>query len=68
MAKAAVEEARTKFAGAVQSLSKKRLVASEKLDALVNQELPPLKLEKATFRTSINQFQRTFGTNLVLKK
>lgn len=53
MAKAAVEEARTKFAGAVQSLSKKRLVASEKLDALVNQELPPLKLEKATFRTSI---------------
>lgn len=49
----AVVQARKAFHDAVQALSGKRHAAAEKLDSLVNDELPPLKLEKATFRSSI---------------
>lgn len=52
-ATAAVGEANTAYVDAVQALSAKRLSAAKTLDALVNEELSPLKLEKATFRTSI---------------
>lgn len=41
------------YTKAVQTLSAKRSAACGELDRLVNAELAPLKLEKATFRTSI---------------
>ena len=49
----AVAAASGKFTSAVQALGKKRTSSAKALDALVNAELSPLKLEKATFRTSI---------------
>lgn len=52
-AKGAVDEANTAYVDAVQTLSAKRQSVAKTLDALVNEELSPLKLEKATFRTSI---------------
>ncbi len=48
-----VATARTHYSAAVKKLSAARLRASTALDRLVNAELAPLKLEKATFRTSI---------------
>lgn len=52
-ATAAVEKARVSLIAAVEKLSKKRRATAGQLDDLVNQELQPLKLEKATFRTTI---------------
>ncbi len=52
-ARGAVDEANAVYVGAVQALSVKRLSTANTLDALVNEELSPLKLEKATFRTAI---------------
>ena len=49
----AVALASEKFMSAVQVLGKKRAKNAKELDALVNAELAPLKLEKATFRTGI---------------
>jgi len=48
-----VTEANAKYGAAVEKLSKARAKASVSLDQLVNAELIPLKLEKATFRTLI---------------
>ncbi|MBX9696777.1 MAG: DNA repair protein RecN [Alphaproteobacteria bacterium] len=48
-----VEEAREMYLVAAQALTLKRLKTAERLDVLVNQELPPLKLEAAAFKTEI---------------
>ena len=47
---AAVEEAREDYRKAADGLSKARTAASAKLDAAVNRELGPLKLERAPLR------------------
>jgi DNA repair protein RecN (Recombination protein N) len=43
--------ARTRYVSAAGALSKSRAAAADKLDRAVMRELPPLKLEKARFRT-----------------
>lgn len=48
-----VADSRRAYSAAVAKLSAKRKKACRELDALVNAELPPLKLEKATFRTMV---------------
>lgn len=48
-----VAECRQAYSSAVAQLSEKRKNACLELDGLVNSELPPLKLEKATFRTTV---------------
>lgn len=48
-----VAQSREHYNAAVEKLSKSRAKASASLDTLVNAELAPLKLEKATFRTRI---------------
>lgn len=48
-----VEEARTVWHQAAVRISEERQTAAEKLDALVNAELPPLKLERAQFKTEV---------------
>ncbi len=48
-----VSAAMAAYTKAVGALSAKRTAACGELDRLVNAELAPLKLEKATFRTSI---------------
>ncbi|WP_417319546.1 DNA repair protein RecN [Emcibacter sp.] len=48
-----VRQAEEAFHQAVEALSTARLKAAAKLDELVNAELPPLKLEKAKFRTTL---------------
>ncbi len=45
------EEARRAYLGAAETVSKARQRAATALDAAVTKELPPLKLEKARFRT-----------------
>ena len=47
------EEARLKYLESAQALSSARHKAAEKLDAAVKKELPPLKLNKADFKTEI---------------
>ncbi|NVJ98589.1 MAG: DNA repair protein RecN [Alphaproteobacteria bacterium] len=47
------ESAHTALSFAVSALHKKRTEAAEELDTLVMAELPPLKLEKAMFRTVV---------------
>ena len=49
----AVEAARDAYRRAAEDLSKARRSASAKLDAAVNRELGPLKLERARFTTQI---------------
>ncbi|RYC30058.1 DNA repair protein RecN [Lichenibacterium minor] len=49
----AVEDAREAYRKAAEELSKGRASASSKLDAAVNRELGPLKLERARFTTQI---------------
>jgi DNA repair protein RecN (Recombination protein N) len=49
----AVETAREAYRRAAEDLSKARKAASAKLDAAVNRELGPLKLERARFTTQI---------------
>lgn len=49
----ACDEAYARYKKAVETLSKKRRAAATQLDAAVNQELPPLKLEAARFKTAI---------------
>ncbi len=48
-----VAATREHYGAAVKKLSAARMKASTALDRLVNAELAPLKLEKATFRTSL---------------
>lgn len=49
------EEARLKYMADAQSLSSARYKTAEKLDAAVKKELPPLKLEKADFKTEMER-------------
>lgn len=48
-------EARKSYLAAARVLHEKRLAAAIKLDEAVNAELPPLKLEKANFRTLVEE-------------
>ena len=50
---AAAETARRSYRGAADGLSKARIAASARLDAAVNRELGPLKLERARFDTQV---------------
>ena len=52
-AKAVVVKAQAKMVMAVTALHKARMSAAKQLDSEVMTELPPLKLEKATFRTVV---------------
>jgi DNA repair protein RecN (Recombination protein N) len=49
----AANAARAAYLGAASSLSSARAEAAAKLDKALARELPPLKLEKATFRTRV---------------
>lgn len=51
--KAAVEATRGKFLKAAAKLSADRKKAASRLDSTVAAELPPLKMEKATFKTQV---------------
>ena len=56
------EDARTKRRGyeaAAAALSEARIAAASRLDRAVAVELPPLKLEKSTFRTEIDRLEET---------
>lgn len=50
----AVEQARVAYLTAARTLSEARKQTAGKLDAAVKAELPPLKLEKAVFKTQID--------------
>ncbi len=56
--KAEITVARAAFDQAVADLSAARAEAAEMLDQLVNGELPPLKMEKARFRTQLVPLDR----------
>ena len=49
----AAGEARRAYLAAAKSLGEARVKAAAKLDKAINKELPPLKLDKASFRTVI---------------
>lgn len=49
----AVHAARKSYIAAAATIAHKRAKAAEKLDALVAKELPPLKLDKARFTTTV---------------
>lgn len=51
----AQETARKAYAAAAEILSAGRRDAAAKLDAAINAELPPLKLEKARFATAVSE-------------
>lgn len=51
----AARKARADYLEAAEALSKARIAAAERLDAAVNAELPPLKLEKARFSTLVER-------------
>lgn len=53
-ARKAADEARSRYVEAAKALSAARADAAARLDAAVAQELPPLKLDKARFRTEID--------------
>lgn len=50
-----VEDAENRFTEQAKRLSMRRIESAERLDALVNAELPPLKLESAAFKTHNEQ-------------
>lgn len=52
---AAVKETREAYVQHAEKLSKARIKSAKGLDAAVNGELPPLKLEKAIFATELHQ-------------
>lgn len=54
---AQAETARKEYERAAETLSAKRRSAAERLDAAVNAELPPLKLERARFATEIHPLE-----------
>ena len=47
------QAARDAYVGAAEALSKARAEAGDRMDQAVNAELPPLKLDKATFSTKL---------------
>ncbi len=49
-----VKKARAVYVSLAEKISLERKKAAEKLDKLVNKELPPLKLDKARFETQID--------------
>ena len=49
--------AREAYLESAKALSEAREAAAKRLDAAVNAELPPLKLEKASFRTQLRQLE-----------
>lgn len=51
----AAAQARDDFLGSAEDLSNARQDSAEGLDAAVNAELPPLKLEKARFQTQVER-------------
>ncbi|MEQ9607299.1 MAG: DNA repair protein RecN, partial [Kiloniellaceae bacterium] len=51
----ATAEARRKYVEAAEALSKKRAKAAASLDKAIMAELPPLKLERALFRTALER-------------
>ncbi|BAT59324.1 DNA repair protein RecN [Variibacter gotjawalensis] len=57
----AAREAEEAFRTAAKVLSEKRRKAAAKLDTAVNRELPPLKLDRAKFSTSITGDAETAG-------
>ena len=58
-AKATLAEAETRMEEAVVALRKARKTSAARLDKLVTAELPPLKLEKAIFRTHIEELGKS---------
>jgi DNA repair protein RecN (Recombination protein N) len=58
---AAVQAAEGEYAAAAQALSQARATAAKRLDASVNAELAPLKLERAEFITQITQDEAARG-------
>jgi DNA repair protein RecN (Recombination protein N) len=48
------EQARQAYVAAAETVTKSRAAAAKKLDAAIMKELPPLKLEKARFRTALS--------------
>lgn len=50
-----VEQAREDYIKHARDISAKRKAAAQKLDGLIAKELPPLKLERATFTTHIGE-------------
>ena len=46
-------EARQSYLAAAEAVTKARMAAAKKLDAAIMKELPPLKLEKARFQTTL---------------
>jgi len=52
-ARIAMEKARTEMKLSVKRLREARTASAKRLDTLVTAELPPLKLEKAIFRTAL---------------
>ena len=53
------EAARAAFLQAAESLSAARQGAAEELDRAVNAELPPLRLDKARFRTRVERLEES---------
>jgi len=64
-----VQKARNDYAAQAKIVSLQRKGAAQKLDKLVAKELPPLKLEKARFETSIEELSEEewgpFGTDRI---
>jgi DNA repair protein RecN (Recombination protein N) len=48
-------KAKAAFVALAEELSRRRITAAERLDRAVAQELPPLKLDRATFRTRVER-------------
>lgn len=63
-----LEQAKHAYKNACEALSASRKQASQKLEALVQQELPPLKLEHATFSISLITLELEQGTSHGLDK
>jgi DNA repair protein RecN (Recombination protein N) len=55
----AQREAREAYAAAAETLSEARKAAAGRLDAAINGELPPLKLEKARFATKVEPLEES---------
>ena len=60
----AAKQAEKAFAEAATALSAQRRDAAKRLDAAVNAELPPLKLERARFMTEVEQLEPSRWTAL----
>jgi DNA repair protein RecN (Recombination protein N) len=60
----AAQAARDAYVAAAEALSRARAEAAERLDAAVNAELPPLRLDKARFETRLERLDEAdWGAN-----